>query len=119
MKNPRLNLLKNVLPKNIDLKEIEEITFILAVEYNDEIYEALNLAILKSDLENFSKNRTFDTQKDALELYLFKKRDESYFICALFSPYELFDNEYVIDILDYTSDIDKDSFENMEVIFKK
>ncbi len=115
--NASFTLLKRALPKVFNLNEVESIISILAVEYSDYAYNELKSAIRRNELLSFSKKYSFDSAKDAIQLFLFKKKDSTTLMCILFSPVEYLENEYIMDMIDFHHKLDVSYYENVELIF--
>lgn len=116
--NPTWNLLKKTLPKGFDSNSIINIVSILSVEYNDSSLEEMKKAIVDNNLIAFSKTHHFNSQKDAIELFLFSYKDGIKKMCLLFSPVEFFENEYIIEFLELDYNFEIENFENTRIIFQ-
>lgn len=116
--NDRFVLLKKALPKEVDLNQIREIKFLTAMKYREGILDDLKLVIKKNEIINFVKKNEFNSLNDALELYLFQKKDYTYSIYILFSPVEFYENEYIVDIIDFPFEIESYKFKESTIIFK-
>lgn len=116
--NPHFTILKKSLSKDFDLSEVLEIVSLIAVEYDDDTYKALLLAIKENELVSFSKRFSFNSSKDAIYLYWIKNKDRKNQLYILFSPVEYFMNEYIMDMIEYPLEIDFIDFKEAKIICK-
>lgn len=115
--NASLAILIRALPEEIDLNSISKIIFIAGVEYSKDVHRELKLAIERNELNQISNKYGFNVLKDAMEIYLFIRKDNSRFLCILFSPYEVYDNEYIMDLIDFYPKVNISDYKDAEVIF--
>ena len=115
--HPSYTLLKKALPKDFDLNNVKEIIFLFAIEYNENVYEELKLAINEERIFSFVKGHKFDSLKDALQIFLIKEEGNNQSIIIQYSPVEFFENEYIMDYIRFDSLLDDSMFEDSEVIY--
>ena len=72
--------------------------------------------IREGKIHTFPKKHKFNSVKDAIDFYFVKLKDGKELICTLFNPYELFENEYILDILE-TTNINISDFEKAKCIY--
>ena len=118
MENGKLKILKKVLPSEIALKNVKKITFIEAIEYTPEVYDQSKEAINNGSLVAFLSKHKFNANTDSLDFYQFEMKNNIIFIVILFDTYDPFENEYVMDVIDYQTEIDLSNVNNAEVIFE-
>lgn len=110
-------LLKKALPKHVNLKGIRQVYFLSAIEYNENVFKESKKAITENKLNYLLEGKRFDSMKDSINFYLLNLQGNNRFLCSLFSPYEFFANEYVLDMVAINYELNLEDFEEHELIY--
>ena len=116
MEDPFFIVLKKALSKEFDFNKISHIIFLFSSEYNESTFKEAKAMIKKEKINLFLKKHKFDSAKNAVDFYFIKLKDGKNLICMLFNPYELFENEYILDIFE-NADIKLSDFEEAKSIY--
>lgn len=111
------SLLRKALPKDFDLDNVLQITSLFSIEYKESIHKELKEATKNNLLESVSKKYNFNVLEDAIEVFLFEMKNGTSSIYLLFSPVELYENEYLLDVIGFTYKINKEDFIDRKIVF--
>ncbi|WP_299117525.1 hypothetical protein [uncultured Winogradskyella sp.] len=115
--NSKWILLRNALAKDINYKYIKKVYFLSAIEYDEKILNESKIAIMDNNLKDFLNGKKFNSLKDSIDFYFLEFKNNIKSICILHSPYELYENEFVIDLININFEVSLIDYEHSELIY--